>query len=91
MKQKGETALHKACANDQAAVVSFLIERKANVNVKTKDEARTPLHVAAIRGSIATLNALFESSELDIDVQDKAGDTPLVCLLCLCACDETTT
>ena len=42
------TALHRAIAGDQTSVVEFLLDNKANVNVKDKS-GRTPLHWAAVK------------------------------------------
>jgi ankyrin repeat protein len=64
-------ALHFACAEDSAETVEYLLSEKVLLSAKTK-EGETPLHIAAINGSLNSFiaiinhyNTLIESTEVE--------------------------
>ena len=73
----GATPLHLAVLSDQGEIVEFLIEKRANINAKAKDEhGGTPLHWAAALGRIEMARRLIEAGA-DVDAKDHGGFTPL--------------
>lgn len=70
----GRTALHLAAAFERDAVVKLLLELGAAANA-TDHRGRTPLHHAAMRGSIRSVIALQRVSNLSHE--DDAGQTAL--------------
>jgi ankyrin repeat protein len=52
---KGETALHGAASRGADAIVQFLVDRGANLNIKRSSQGLTPLDVAMGKGSFAGL------------------------------------
>ena len=75
------TALYAAVANNKPAVVQFLCESKANVNVYGINKW-TPLTVAADRGSVEIVKILLKyGTNVDLELRDDIDDfyrkTPL--------------
>ena len=72
------TPLHIACRNGDTAleIVKFLIQKNANVNA-TNRNGETPIHISASKGFKKLTEELL-SGEVDVDVQDVWGCTPLV-------------
>ncbi|CAO2650642.1 Nn.00g019340.m01.CDS01 [Neocucurbitaria sp. VM-36] len=75
---RGHTPFLKKCQR-RARNLHFLLERGADVFVKDK-QGQSALHIAAIHGSIDTMELLL-SKGLDIDAVTVDGDTPLICAL----------
>lgn len=74
----GWTLLHFAARNDARALVCLLIDRGANVNARTNDNKRTPLHEACdARYHVTVAQMLFEKGA-DPNAPDIGGDTPLL-------------
>ena len=71
----GLRPLHIASAYDNRNLVSHLISKGANVNVKSSD-GWTPLHLAA-RGNAAMSAEVLLNNGADIDAQANDGATPL--------------
>jgi ankyrin repeat protein len=57
--KRGNTPLHLAAFNDNGLMVTYLLDRGADVNVKTV-EGVTPLHYAAYKGHLANMVALCQ-------------------------------
>jgi ankyrin repeat protein len=87
MPRGGETALHHAADNDQTDAIRLLIRRGADVNHQTKHDGpselnfgtfwgETPLHVAAVRGDEAMIQALLAGGA-DKTIKTAEGETPL--------------
>jgi ankyrin repeat protein len=74
-KYKGWTPLHVAAEKNHADVVSWLLEAKADVNLKNL-KGRTALHVACRNAHEGVLRALVHAGA-DIQAQDKRRCTPL--------------
>jgi hypothetical protein len=73
----GATSLHIAVLSDQGETAQFLIEKRANLNAKAKDEhGGTPLHWAAVLGRIEMARRLIEAGA-DVNAKDNNGYTPL--------------
>jgi hypothetical protein len=75
-------ALHHACGNplNGLPIVIELLSKGADPNAPSTN--CSPLHIAANRGSVETMEQLIESGA-HIDAQDSDGDTPAaVALLC---------
>ena len=72
---RGNTILHHAAANADAAVVALLLEAGADVNARNGN-GTTPLHRAAETGIPATVRLLLEAGA-DTHVLAGYGHTPL--------------
>lgn len=73
----GATPLHLAVLCDQGEIAQFLIEKRANLNAKAKDEhGGTPLHWAAVLGRVEMARRLIEAGA-DVNAKDNSGFTPL--------------
>ena len=72
------TPLHIACRNGDTAleIVQFLIQKNANVNA-TNRNGETPIHISASEGFKKLTEELLRG-EVDVDVQDVWGCTPLI-------------
>ncbi|KAI3352727.1 hypothetical protein L3Q82_019314 [Scortum barcoo] len=79
----GITALHQACIDGSMEMVSFLLERDANVN-QVDSEGWTPLHVAASCGHTDIADFLLQRGA-SLSAVNCDGDVPLDIAL-----DETT-
>ncbi|XP_030796037.1 putative ankyrin repeat domain-containing protein 30B-like [Rhinopithecus roxellana] len=72
---KKRTALHWACVNGHAEVVTFLVDRKCQLDV-LDGESRTPLMKALQCQREACANILIDSGA-DVNAVDMYGNTPL--------------
>jgi ankyrin repeat protein len=73
----GVTALYLAALNGKDEFVKALINKGANVNVRTND-GWTPLVSAAEKGHLTTVQALLGAPDIDIDAQNVSGATALI-------------
>lgn len=65
----GLTPLHSAVEDERAAVVSFLVSRRASLQARAGEPPYTPLEAATARGKLAALDALLDSgARLDVRV-----------------------
>ena len=55
----GQGPLHLAAMNGHAELVDFLLERKANANLRDSEQGRTPLHYACTSGSMGCVSSLL--------------------------------
>ncbi|XP_043920002.1 ankyrin repeat domain-containing protein 53-like [Protopterus annectens] len=67
--------LNKECGPNAMSCLKYLIEKKANVNVKT-EAGLTPLHQAASEGLLDCIMALAEAGA-DVHVKDQDGHRPI--------------
>ena len=73
----GATPLHLAVLCDQGEVARFLIQRRANLDARARDEhGGTPLHWAAALGRVEMARCLIEAGA-DVNARDRHGFTPL--------------
>jgi Ankyrin repeats (many copies) len=74
---KGQTALHHACATHKVDSLAFLVQTGgANVNAKDNN-GRTALHIACQIGNVNTVKYLVNHPEVDIGARDHEGRSPL--------------
>ena len=72
----GATPLHRAAVYNRLGVAKQLIERGADVNVKTSYANLTPLHLAALSNSLDVAKQLIERGA-DVNANEENGETPL--------------
>ena len=70
------TALMRAADRDCVSVVHELLKRQIDWNAKDSYE-RTAVHSAAINGSIDSLAVLLSLRDVEVNIQDINGNTPL--------------
>jgi len=66
------TPLHYAAMNENSEMVDVLLKAGAHVNA-VDHNGRSPLHVAAIKGSSATVQTLVFNGDADLDIVDADG------------------
>src|SRR5262245_22566714 len=71
----GWIPLHRAAANNSAAVAKVLLQAGSSLTATGTDEW-TPLHLAAVSGSSEVVELLIAAGA-DVDALSKFGDTPL--------------
>ena len=71
----GLSPLHLAVLHDRKDVVSYLLDKSANVNARS-DAGLTPLHAAAQNGNIVVLGILLDR-HAEINAEESQGWTPL--------------
>lgn len=71
----GFLLLHRACVNDQPEIVSFLLECGSEINWTAHNDW-TPLHCAAIAGSLDCAKVLLDNAA-KVNAKDDRGNTPL--------------
>ncbi len=72
----GATPLTESVRLGNEAVVNLLLANGANPNVAEASTARTPLHVAAMRGHRTVVEVLLRNRAA-VNATDKRGETPL--------------
>lgn len=73
--ENGEMLLHMAVDKDQTEVIKLLVD-KVDLNA-TKDDGRTALHIAALRGNIKPATILAAEKEINVNAKDENGWTSL--------------
>lgn len=73
---EGYTPLMIAASRGNTGTVKIILAARAKVNGKTKNEKRTALHLATIRGQVKVIEALLDGGA-EIDSADNLGNTPL--------------
>lgn len=71
----GTQAIHDAALSDSPEVIRLLAVRGADVNARTRQDAQTPLHVAASMGRLKSIEALLALGA-DRTLRDARGRTP---------------
>ncbi len=72
----GTQSIHDAALGGSAEVIRELAMQGADVNTRTRDRARAPLHLAAAMGRMKAVEALVALGA-DLTVKDSKGRTPL--------------
>ena len=76
--ERGWTALRGAAFIENAQVVKLLLDRKADPNIRTKDDGTTALHQAASSDDIEIVKSLLKAGA-DPNIRDSfSGMTPLM-------------
>lgn len=73
---RGETGLHIAAMNKDAAIARLLIEAGAPLGVSKENNGRAPLHVA-VNQRATEVAALLVEAGAELEARDEAGWTPL--------------
>lgn len=73
---KGDAPLHTAVRRGSLGIANILLDHGADVNVETKSERRTPLHLASASRKLDVLKYLLEK-EGEVDKVDIYGSTAL--------------
>jgi cytohesin len=71
----GKTPLHIAAEFDNAAIVKFLISCGATI-LATDKNLDTPLHLAAVKGTVETIQSLVLATNENTNVRNKDGWLP---------------
>ncbi|KAL0262557.1 hypothetical protein SLS55_001525 [Diplodia seriata] len=81
----GETALHVVCRAGSLAMFTLLLEKGADVDVKSTQK-QTPLSCAVLSGNEDLVSCLLDAGA-DINSQDESGRTP-ICHACMSGSNE---
>jgi len=73
----GQTPLHLAAENDDFEIIRILMENHANPNLKNRI-GLAPIHILAMHGRIQALELLLNFENVDVEVKNNLGETPLV-------------
>lgn len=76
VSESGRQALHDAALGGEGQVIRELAAHGADLNCRSRDKARTPLHLAAALGRMPAAAALVELGA-DLTAKDAEGRTPL--------------
>jgi len=76
ISNEGTQPIHDAALGDNAEVIRELATHGADVNARTRDEAQTPLLIAAAMGKMKAVEALVALGA-DLTAKDSKGRTPL--------------
>ncbi|KAK8882284.1 Ankyrin repeat and FYVE domain-containing protein 1 [Tritrichomonas musculus] len=75
---EGSTPLFNACRFNQVKVLMLLLKiRKIDVNSKCGKNEMRPLHIAADRDNVESIELLFTRRDLDVNAKDINGRTAL--------------
>ncbi len=76
VSKAGTQPIHDAALGDHAEVIRELAAHGADINARTRDEAQTPLYIAAAMGKMKAVEALVALGA-DLKAKDSEGRTPL--------------
>jgi ankyrin repeat protein len=76
ISKAGTQPIHDAALGDSAEVIRELAMRGADINARTRDDAQTPLYIAAAMGKMKAVEALVALGA-DLTAKDAHGRTPL--------------
>jgi ankyrin repeat protein len=76
VSKAGTQPIHEAALGDGAAVIRELVLHGADRNARTRDDAQTPLYIAAAMGKMKAVEALVALGA-DLTIKDSQGRTPL--------------
>ena len=80
LNDRGESSLHYAVHRFNQCPVEMtdcLIKNGADVNIKSKSDGYTPLHISAGWNKEIKVTELLVEAGANLDAQDNNGDTPL--------------
>lgn len=73
----GETPLCYACSIGQVGITKYLLDKGADVHIKTKVGGLTAMHAAAFKGSLDCVKALYEKDPKTAEARSKEGTSVL--------------
>jgi ankyrin repeat protein len=76
VSKAGTQPIHDAALGDSAEVIRELAIRGADINARTRDDAQTPLYIAAVMGKMKAVEALVALGA-DLTIKDSQGRTPV--------------
>jgi ankyrin repeat protein len=76
VSKAGTQPIHDAALGDSAEVIRELAIHGADINARTRDDAQTPLYIAAVMGKMKAVEALVALGA-DLTTKDSRGRTPL--------------
>jgi uncharacterized protein len=76
ISKAGTQPIHDAALGDNADVIRELATHGADINAHTRDDAQTPLYIAAAMGKMKAVEALVALGA-DLKAKDSQGRTPL--------------
>ena len=76
VSKAGTHPIHDAALGDNAEVIRELVLHGADKNARTRDDAQTPLYIAAAMGKMKAAEALVALGA-DVTIKDSQGRTPL--------------
>ena len=78
LNEDGDCLLHIACQWGRVGIVRYRItDEWCNPNLQSSTSENTPLHIAIMYWKDEAIAELLSFKELDPNVQNKEGDTPL--------------
>lgn len=72
----GMTPLHVAAFYNHPGAIQILVQNKADVNAKDKC-GNAPLALAVSKGSISAVKELLKCADIDLELQNNNGESPL--------------
>lgn len=79
MGEDGSTALHAAARKPEGEhIVEMLVRNGADINAKTMTEGDAALHLASQSGNSATVRFLVSQANIQLDIRNQFGQTPLL-------------
>ena len=75
-----QTPLHKAAAGGHEKVMGYILKHGGDMNAVDQD-GRTPLHVAALRGSLGGIELICKRDATSVNTPDVLGSTPALLAL----------
>jgi uncharacterized protein len=76
ISKAGTQPIHDAALGDSGEVIRELAMHGADINARTRDDAQTPVHIAAAMGKMKAVEALIALGA-DPTTKDTQGRTPL--------------
>ena len=76
LNRDGLAAIHLAAQNDKANVIETMAQLNCDINIPTRDDQLTPLHIAAKQGHVESIKQLHVEGAY-LDAVSIYGETPL--------------
>jgi uncharacterized protein len=76
VSKAGTQPIHDAALGDSAEVIRELVLHGADRNARTREDAQTPLYIAAAMGKMKAVEGLVGLGA-DMTIKDSQGRTPL--------------
>lgn len=76
LNKEGLAAIHLAAQDDKANVIEVMAQLNCDINIPTRDDQLTPLHIAAKQGHVESIKQLHVEGAY-LDAVSIYGETPL--------------